>query len=185
MEPSRLTPVADYLAERAGDIRAQADDMHKPFSILIAGMGKSTLVNALAGQVVSPTDSLEATGVIVEVAYGEAPTGAIGHENGEVTAGSVESIVSTLAHRRSDHQFLSSCAVVEIGCPSPLLRGVTLVDTPGLLTITEAHHARAESYVDNADLVLWVLNANYIGQEDVLRSIESVEASFDQWMEQC
>ena len=59
MEPSRLTPVADYLAERAGDIRAQADDMHKPFSILIAGMGKSTLVNALAGQVVSPTDSLK------------------------------------------------------------------------------------------------------------------------------
>ncbi len=136
--------------------------------------GKSTLVNALAGQVVSPTDFLEATGVIVEVAYGEAATGAIRHENGEVTAGSVESIVSTLVHRRSDHEFLSSCAVVEIGCPSPSLRGMTLVDTPGLLTITEAHHARAESYVDNADLVLWVLNANYIGQEDVVRSIESV-----------
>ena len=36
---SRLTPVASYLAERAGDIRAQAADMHKPFSILIAVMG--------------------------------------------------------------------------------------------------------------------------------------------------
>lgn len=61
---SRLTPVASYLAERAGDIRAQAADMHKPFSILIAGMGKfgkSTLLNALAGAELAETDFLPNT----------------------------------------------------------------------------------------------------------------------------
>lgn len=157
--------------------RTVLGNLDRQLKVVVMGevkSGKSTLVNALAGRVVSPTDFLEATGVIIEVSCGEDATGAITHEDGETTAGSIESILSTLVERRSDSKFLSSCAVVEIVCPSQLLTGMSLVDTPGLLTITEAHHARTESYVDNADLVLWVLNANYIGQEDVVRSIESV-----------
>lgn len=107
--------------------------------------GKSTLVNAIVGAEVSPTDFLEATSAIIEISYGD-PPGVLTHENG----------------------------LIEIKSAVPALRGMTLVDTPGMGTITQANQARAEAYIDNADVVLWVLNGNYLGQEDVMQDMASI-----------
>lgn len=63
-QPSRLMPVIHRLAECAADVRAQADDMDKPFSIFITGMGKfgkSTLLNALAAAELARVDFLPNT----------------------------------------------------------------------------------------------------------------------------
>ncbi len=112
---SRLTPVADYLAERAGDIRAQADDMHKPFSILIAGMGKfgkSTLLNALAGAELAETDFLPNTWRID--VFDPTATGGLAKlvlRNGEVGTCPVEAARKTIDDE--ERKTAASKAVVE------------------------------------------------------------------------
>ena len=110
---------------------------------------------------------LEATATIIEVSHGEKPRAVIQYVDGVTTEDVPESIYEILRSHRGDVEFFSKCEVVKIESRLPGLASITIVDTPGLSSLTEANQRRSRDYVRESDVVLWVLNANHLGQVDV------------------
>jgi energy-coupling factor transporter ATP-binding protein EcfA2 len=124
----------------AGVIRSylipRLDNPEQPLLVVVAGptgSGKSTMINTLAGFDLSPTGPLRPTT--------DSPvllTRAAAHEAG-MSVGGVE------------------CAVV-VGS-APILRHMSLVDTPDVDSTSRSHRTVAEALIDHADIVVFVSSA--------------------------
>lgn len=128
--------------------------------------GKSTLLNALAGGRVSPTNVVESTASIIEVYHSSEKKACIYTES-EIIKGTTEEIFDILIQHNNDQQFFKGIKSVKIGCPLKNLKELYLIDTPGIATITEENEKRTVEFIQHADVVLWVINGNYLGQSDV------------------
>ena len=111
--------------------------------------GKSLLANAIVGREVSRVDVLEATNSIIEIQFG---------------------IAESFSGQRQPHPSKHTV----IYCESPHLKNLTLIDTPGLLTITEENAAVTEDFKASADIFLWVFNAHHAGQTDISDAISKL-----------
>ncbi len=100
------------------------------FLVVVVGefnAGKSSVLNALFGEVLMEEGPVPTTDKITILRHGDAPQ----------------------QHRRSDF-------VTERHHPADLLRGLTLVDTPGTNSIIQEHQLITEDFIPRADLVLFV-----------------------------
>jgi small GTP-binding protein len=116
------------------DLRQAHEDLEGIFMLVICGeynSGKSSLVNALLGDSVVPEGVTPTTDRITILGYGEEP-----------------------------HEVEESGWIVRRSFPSPLLRDLALVDTPGTNAIIERHQELTERFVPRADLVLFVTSAD-------------------------
>ena len=134
-ERTLLRTLADAL-EHAG---ADADTLRR-LTDLVAGLdewflvvvvgefnaGKSSVLNALFGETLMEEGPVPTTDKITILRHGDAGP-----------------------HRRSDF-------ITERQYPAELLRGLTLVDTPGTNSIVQEHQAITEDFIPRADLVLFV-----------------------------
>jgi hypothetical protein len=149
----RAVPLAadEATAER---LRAAADRMHDPLRVALIGRakaGKSTLLNALVGDLVAPTDAAECT--LVPTEYHDGLTyraWQVGH-HGEVTP------ARFLRDGDGAHIDLGATPVDEVvrllvEFPSPLLRELTLVDTPGIGSVREEVSQRTVDFTSSAEL---------------------------------
>lgn len=159
-------------------IKINKENLNTPLKIVVLGevkAGKSTLVNSLIGQEVSYTNVLEATATIVEVKYGNEERGEIYFNNGNVVhIEFLNELDDIMDSKRLDNNFFESIEKVVIYTPKNNLKEITIVDTPGLITISKNIEQRTNSYFAKADVILWVLNAHHLGQEDVSDKIEEV-----------
>ena len=119
-------------------LRAQVDRLGEPVRIALAGKvkaGKSTLLNALIGEEVAPTDAGECTRVTTWYRHGPAPRSRL-----VLTSGASEELPVTRRGGRLEHTLLGhgedEVARIEVEWPSPVLERVTLVDTPGIGSVT-------------------------------------------------
>ncbi|REJ10345.1 dynamin family protein [Halobacillus trueperi] len=135
--------------------------------------GKSTLLNAFAGSNVSPTDVAEATGAVIEIKYHPEEYGAI-HLDDHSIEGVPEEIYNKLGEHNNNQEFFNRSKSVEFGFPISNLKEFTLVDTPGLETITEDNSNRTKDYVAETDVVLWVFNGHHLGQSDIEEALIEV-----------
>lgn len=159
------------------DLKLLEEKCQTPLKLVLMGevkAGKSTLLNALAGGLVAPTDVTETTAAIMLITYGAEPEGVIYFTNGETTLGKPEEIFAILGTHQNDQDYFSHCDHVEIKLPLEPLKSLHIVDTPGLMTITATNAERTENYFQQSDVVLWVLNAHYLGQSDVNEELERV-----------
>ncbi|MFI7537615.1 dynamin family protein [Streptosporangium sp. NPDC049376] len=150
------------LRERIAQVRASLD---APLRVAVAGAvssGKSTLVNALLGLPVAPVDAGECTFVVTQYEYGE--------DDGLVT---IELKDGGVAHSRllPGHRLPSDLGVevarirrLRVTLDQPSLRTVTIVDTPGMNTVTAANEQAARSMLfgsgdedDRAQAMIYVL----------------------------
>jgi len=116
--------------------------LNAPLRIALAGTlksGKSTLLNALVGECIAPTDATEATRLVTWFRHGPVPKATANHVGG----------------RRTDVPIVRSaaeggCLTFEFGAPSPddvvdldvewpspALSAATIVDTPGTSSLTQ------------------------------------------------
>ncbi len=131
--------------------RARLDE---PLRVAIAGKvkaGKSTLLNALVGDQLAPTDTGECTKIVTwyqdghtyqVMLYprdGSAPTQARFHRDD----GAIEVDIGGRDPVTVDH--------LEITWPSSSLRQITLIDTPGVDTLSEEIGERAYDFLDPKD----------------------------------
>jgi small GTP-binding protein len=117
---------ADTL-RRLDDLAAGLDTW---FLVVVVGefnAGKSSVLNALFGEVLMEEGPVPTTDKITILRHGDAAQ----------------------RHRRGDF-------VTERQHPAELLRGLTLVDTPGTNSIVREHQAITEDFIPRADLVLFV-----------------------------
>jgi len=150
----------------AGDaLRRQAERLDGPLRVAVAGKvksGKSTLVNALIGEEVAPTDAGECTQVVTWYRDGPSPRAVV-----EALDGRAEQVP---LHRVGGRLALGLGAVpaeqvdrLVVDWPAARLREMTIIDTPGTASLSRAVSARALAFLTpedeptEADAVLYLL----------------------------
>ena len=172
-EPAALGSVGE-VSRRLAALR---DRVTRPLTLAVLGevkAGKSTLVNALVGTDVAPTDVLEATQWVMEVRNGPEPHAFLRFVDGSTQEGTPHEIHDLLFSQRHNPEFVSRCVEVVVTLPQQTLTHLHLIDTPGLATVTEQAAARTRRHLAHVDAVLWVLNANHLGQVDVTDELADV-----------
>jgi small GTP-binding protein len=152
---------------------------YNPLKIVLMGevkAGKSTLLNAFAGEKVSPTNVTETTASIIEIKHAKQPKGSIHYKDGDNFIGTTEEVYGLLGENHGNLDFFANVSVVKLEFPLPSLQKVHLVDTPGLATVTSANEQTTIDYIQNSDVVLWVFSAHHLGQSDIEEQLENVHS---------
>ncbi|MBB2915261.1 energy-coupling factor transporter ATP-binding protein EcfA2 [Streptosporangium becharense] len=150
------------LRERVAQVRA---DLDAPLRVAVAGAvssGKSTLVNALLGLPVAPVDAGECTFVVTQYEYGEDD----GLIRIELKDGGVVHSRLLPGHRLPSELGVDVAVIrrLRVSLNLPSLRTVTIIDTPGMNTVTATNERAARSMLfgsgdedDRAQAMIYVL----------------------------
>ncbi|PFG38734.1 dynamin family protein [Georgenia soli] len=172
----------DPAAETLRSYRRRLDE---PLRVAVAGMvkaGKSTLLNAILGEEIAPTDAGECTTVVTWYRYGTTP---------RVTLHPLEGAPRPLPVRREDGRLLltldgvpaEQVARLEVEWPVPSLRRLTLVDTPGIASLSGDVSARTTDFLTpqdapaQADAVVYLMRHLHASDIGFLESFRDTEAS--------
>lgn len=155
----------------AGDRQAEAfiDELDRrlrePLRLAVAGMvkaGKSTLLNAMLGEEIAPTDAGECTRVVTWYRYSATP---------EITMHPHEGEPRRMPVKREDGRLVLDLGDtpaeevdwIDVGWPSAGLKSTILIDTPGIASLSEDTSARAQRFLapedapSSADAVLYLM----------------------------
>lgn len=153
--------------------------LHQPMRVAIVGLikaGKSTLMNALLGEVVVATGAVEATFNVNWLKYGQQPALKVHFKDGQPPQAKSFAELAALTLRATENRdYLLRIKYIEVFYPNPILQTLNLIDTPGLKSfyqddsqntidflqlhgqkLTEATEAQAT----NADAVLYLFSHN-------------------------
>lgn len=195
-------PLADAVRELVADARRLFDEgdaayerldgaLHRfeePLRIALAGMvkaGKSTLINGIVGDEIAPTDTGECTRVVTWYKYGSSP---------RITLLTVDGERRGLPVRRADGRLVLDLAGTPadrverliVHWPAESLRALTLIDTPGIASLSDEVSARStrvltpERGPSEADAVVYLmrhLHAADLGFLDAYRETGEGPAS--------
>src|SRR5690625_5080232 len=123
-------------------IRAELDELDRsltqPLRVALVGSvkaGKSTLLNGLLGERIAPTDSRECTRIVTCYHYGTTPSVTARMRDGQ--------IISIPTRRQKERLELDLDGLspedveqLDVYWPAPGLQGITLIDTPGVASIS-------------------------------------------------
>ncbi|WP_300267534.1 dynamin family protein [Microbacterium sp.] len=123
--------------------------LHEPLRLAIAGMvkaGKSTLLNAMLGEQIAPTDTGECTRVVTWYRYSATPT---------VTMHPHKGAPRRMPIRREHGRLVLSLDGltadevdwIDVGWPLEGLKSVILIDTPGIGSLSGDTSARTERFL--------------------------------------
>lgn len=167
---NELNEVTEHLAK----IKSEQMTTLKVFLMGEVKAGKSTLINALVGQNVSPVNVLEATATIWEIGYGDQPKATVIYKNGnhhDVSHAEMMSMYGT------DKDILKQAGEINkiiIKTNQHQFKELLLIDSPGLGTVTSQNEELTTSIMQDVDLALWIFNANHLGQTNILEKVEEL-----------
>ncbi len=145
---------------------------YRPLNLVLMGeikSGKSSLINTIIGQEISPVGVLETTSYFIDIFYANNKIISATINNEKKNIDSFDKLNHILnAASPSDNIY------VMIGLPESPLRKLHLIDTPGLMTITKDNEERTKKFIQQSDVVLWIFNANNLGQVDVNEGIKTI-----------
>lgn len=133
---------------------------NEPFTLVILGefkRGKSTILNAMLGKNLVPASASPETYTINEITYGNIRTVEAVLENGQKIFLSPDALKRDVLEKRMK-LFPAKISFVRIKDPSPLLKEIRIVDTPGLSDL-EYLDKQVMDYIINADAVIYAASA--------------------------
>ncbi|PNI09372.1 GTP-binding protein [Arthrobacter sp. AFG7.2] len=165
-------------------LRGYSRRLTEPLRIAIAGMvkaGKSTLLNAIIGEEIAPTDTGECTRIITWYRHGRTP---------RITLYPTAGVPRTLPLKRVDGRLVFVLGDVEAGdvdrleveWPSPALRNMTLIDTPGIASLSQGVSARSTAFLtpadthSEADAIIYLMRHMHAADVRFLESFRDTEA---------
>ncbi len=125
--------------------------------------GKSSLINAMLGQVVCPVDDDLATSAITLVRYGDSPGVTVRRTEGDkqVTEKTTIDQLDQWVSEAGNPGNVKGVERVEISVTSPLLKqGLVVVDTPGMGGLGAGHAAATLSFLPFADGLIFASDAS-------------------------
>lgn len=123
--------------------------------------GKSTLINALLGRVVLPAKLIPTTGHITRVVFGSNEEVHVHHLDGRIDKHRLDQLDS-FSSLNGQGLAQEDIDVIEVAVDNPLLKSnLTFIDTPGV-NERAAQTRRAVTAIEKADLVLFVLDARQL-----------------------
>ena len=165
--------------EALAEIAALEARLDAPLRVALVGSvkaGKSTLLNGLLGERIAPTDSRECTRIVTWYRYGRTPS---------VRAELADASTTNLPARRQegrlelDLQSLSHDEItrIEVAWPAPGVRGITLIDTPGVASISHDVSQQTDRFLipddgpTGADAVVYLLRSLHESDVRYIRSM--------------
>jgi hypothetical protein len=159
-------------------LETYARRLDEPLRVAIAGMvkaGKSTLLNAIIGEEIAPTDTAECTRIVTWYRYADTP---------RVTLYPIEGEPQNLPVRRTAGRLLLDIGTASaedvhrlvVDWPSKSLRNITLIDTPGIASLSEEVSARSTRFLtpDNApsevDAIVYLMRHMHASDLNFLES---------------
>jgi hypothetical protein len=164
--------------EREEWLRRQLVRIDEPLRVAIAGKvkaGKSTLLNALVGEEIAPTDAGECTRVVTWYRDGHAPKITMHPRDGAPRPLPIRRVDGRLAIDL-DGQAPDDVDRLVVDWPSASLRTVTLIDTPGLASISADVSARTATVLTPedepavADAVIYLMRHLHASDIDFLEA---------------
>ncbi|MHA6806173.1 dynamin family protein [Salinifilum ghardaiensis] len=155
-DPAAPGPLSESVARLCGDLREQVSEgtaagidrvlqrLSAPLQLAVVGRvksGKSTLVNALIGRRVAPTDVGECTRLVTRFQYGTVDRIEVVGHDGSRQAVPCAPDGGLPADLGVDLERVSH---VEAYLTNAVLRDLTVIDTPGLGSLNETARTRAE-----------------------------------------
>ena len=134
-EAAALYADDEEAATTLASLRARLDE---PLRVALAGRikaGKSTLLNAIVGEQLAPTDTGECTRVVTWYRYGEVPAVEVVLRDGRTERRPVRRDGGQLLLDTGGHD-LDEVARIMVTWPSRALAEMTVIDTPGLASLT-------------------------------------------------
>lgn len=170
--------------QAAEALRGYARRLAEPLRIAIAGMvkaGKSTLLNAIIGEEIAPTDTGECTRIVTWYRHGHTP---------RITLHPVTGEPRNLPLKRVDGRLVFALDGVEAGeverldveWPAPALQAMTLIDTPGIASVSQDVSARSirfltpEDSASEADAVIYLMRHMHASDLRFLESFRDTAA---------
>lgn len=126
--------------------------------------GKSSLVNAIIGTELCPTDIGVATSVVTTIKYGAVKKAVRYYGNLLENADSLKSEEIEWEdidkYTMGDVLEIDNTILVELSYPSPFLKnGITIIDTPGIGGLDPRHAILAHMALSKADVIVFVTDA--------------------------
>ena len=179
-----------YLDDRhAQEVIAELERrLREPLRLAIAGMvkaGKSTLLNALLGEQIAPTDAGECTRVVTWYRYSATPT---------ITLHKADGHIKRMPVRRESGRLVMDLGGVpaeevewiEVGWPLEALKSMILIDTPGIASLSADTSARATRFLmpeespSSADAVVYLMRHLHASDVKFLEAFRDTAAGADQ-----
>jgi len=159
--------------------------LEDPLRIGVAGIvkaGKSTLLNALIGERIAPTDAGECTRVVTWYRFGDTPEAVAVRRNGERRRLPLHRDDGALRFDL-DGGDAAETARIEVRWPSGHLRRTVLIDTPGIESATDAVSERARDLLirdrvgpGDADALVYLLRHLHTSDLSFLESFRDTAA---------
>ncbi len=176
---SELKASSQLSAEVDAELAACQRRLDEPLRVTLAGTlksGKSTLLNALVGEEIAPTDATECTRVVTWFCGSAGPRIELTHDGGRRTS---LPVLRTGSRLRLDLGPVTADRVerLEIGWPSSLLDQYTLVDTPGTSSNSRDVSARTLAFLTpdegicEADAIVYLMRSLHSADVALLRKL--------------
>ena len=165
----------------AGDASAQArltaaeERLDEPLRVALAGKikaGKSTLLNAFLGERVAPTDTGECTRVVTWYRHGTVPRVTVVPRSGKPRPQPVRRVDGRLV-LTTGGLAIEDVERIDVHWPAPALKDLTLVDTPGLASLSEELSLQSAAALTPDDSVSLVDAVVYL-----MRHLHATDAQF-------
>lgn len=153
-----------HLHEKVTQLAEACSQSGSALHLIVLGsfsVGKSTLLNMLIGEQYLHVAKEEATSLPTFIEHGAEPGMAVVGSDGSVLP------VDAAGFRDATSQAPEGAAYATLSLPLPWLQGVTLVDLPGLGSVSQARQQYTAAQVLQADAVLYLLNPHGPAQADI------------------
>jgi hypothetical protein len=171
-------------ASASAALAAYAERLEGPLRVAVAGMvkaGKSTLLNAIIGDEIAPTDAGECTRVVTWYRY---------HHSPRITLHPVAGPPRSLPVRRVDGRLVldldgtpaEDVRRLVVEWPAPPLRDLVLIDTPGIASLSTDVSARSNAFLlpqdapSEADAIIYLMRHLHADDLGFLRSFHDAAA---------
>lgn len=132
----------------------------EPFSLVVLGdfkRGKSTIINAILGKAISPTNVAPETFTINSISYGETPTTEAVLKNGQRIMLTADDLHRERLEKLT-RAFPDNLDYIDIKDNAEILKEIRIVDTPGLSDL-DCLDKQVQDYLVNADAIIYVASA--------------------------
>jgi GTPase SAR1 family protein len=173
----RDTAASPALAPLHTELIQSRHRLQQPMRVAIVGLikaGKSTLMNALLGEAVVATGTIETTFNVNWLRYGEQPSLKVHFKGNRPPESRPFKELAFLTQRAEEQrQLLTSIKYIEVFFPNEMLRMLQLIDTPGLESVHEDDSQNTRDFIlthghelsnvtlaetSNADAVLYLFS---------------------------
>jgi GTPase SAR1 family protein len=125
--------------------------LHQPMRVAIVGLikaGKSTMMNALLGEAVVATGTVETTFNVNWLRYGEKPALTVHFKDGRPAESKSFDELAALTRRADENRdYLLGIKYVQVDYPNPILQTFNLIDTPGLESYYEEDAKNTRDFI--------------------------------------